>query len=487
MNYDTTGLTRAGVDLVPPFTLDVRLEPVVVDLADSETTVLDESITPLEFCSVDRVLPGRRLSGLVQDLSGERYFAKIFYGRQARRYWRREIAGATALSRTEVSSPAHISNGATADGEGYVVLYEALKDPLPPEFEDFAQVSAVTKALAGLHESHLVHNDPHVDNFLFSNGQLHVVDADAVRIVRKLQAQIENLAEFFAQRPPVTDTDIEALWLEYLSQRDEYVARMVDLAQIKALTKKARSRRISRYLKKTQRSCTEFVQRKTWSRSFLCQRQHWPHLQRFLWFPEVMFGEGTPLKLGNSATVVRIEVSGQAYIVKRYNVKGFGHRVKRWFKRRARHAWINGHLLDFLQIPTAKPVALLELKWGWFNGVAYLIMPDLGEHSLLDVLAAEREQSPDAEPGSHWFAQVVAILQALRAAGLQHGDLKGTNLVTTGQRLALIDYDAVVKIKDADVLNGTVRSPDSQRFLRNFVDQPRLMQRWEEKFKESAL
>ncbi len=476
MNYDTQGLAQAGLDLVPPFTVDVRLEPVVVDVAHGDGSVLDESITPLEFVSVTRVLPGRRLSGVVQDLAGDQYFAKVFYGRGARRYWHRELVGATALGRSGAASPKKINQGATADGDGFVVLYEVLREAVAPGAYDLPQVSAVVAVLAQLHESRLVQTDPHLENFLCSNQQMYVVDADGVRPGRKLQAQLDNLAAFFAQRAPVCDEQIGSLWQAYLSLRDGYVARMADLETIQKLTARQRRLRVRRYLKKTQRSCSEFVHKKTWSRAFLCQRDAWPELQRFMWFPEAFFGEGTPLKLGNSATVVRIEVNGRHYIVKRYNIKHLSHRIRRWFKRRARIAWINGHHLDFLDSPTAKPVALLELKWGWFVGVSYLIMPDVGEHSLLD----ELERAPEAF--DYWAQQALGILKALQAADLQHGDLKATNLVVKDKALALIDYDAVTPAPRRD----GQRSRDVTRFIQNFADDPQL-ERWEHLVKEAGL
>jgi len=131
---------------------------------------------------------------------------------------------------------------------------------------------------------------------------------------------------------------------------------------------------------------------------------------------------GTPLKLGNSATVVRIRVDGVAYIVKRFNVKSLSHRVRRWFKRRARRAWCSGHHLAFLEIAAAKPIALLEQRHGWFVGVCYLVMPDCGERHLGHMLDVEDPSFPKL------VDQTVSILKGLRAARIEHGDLKATTM-----------------------------------------------------------
>lgn len=477
MNYDTQGLTNAGIDLVAPFSVDVRLEPELVDLADRDASVLDESITPLEFQSVARILPGRRLSGIVQDLVGDQYFAKVFFGKGARRYWQRELSGAASLARAGLTTPALVNQGALADDQGFVVLYAALDAAVAPDARDQQAVAQVVRSLAQLHERQLIQTDPHLDNFLLSADKLYVVDADGVRPARRLQQQLDNLAAFFAQRAPVCDGQIDQLWSVYLEQRDAYVARMANLDMIRQLTHKQRKVRVRRYLQKTQRNCTEFVRKKSWDREFLCQRSHWPELQRLMWFPQEYFGEGTPLKLGNSATVVRIVVAGTPYIVKRYNIKSVSHRVRRWFKRRARHAWMNGHQLDFLQIPTAKPVALLELKWGWFVGVSYLIMPDVGHTHLVDVLRQQPESFNALAP------QVVSILAGLQAAGLVHGDLKGTNLMVADEQVWLIDYDGLASGQN----KPTDQNRDVTRFLANFGEQPQQLERWQNLIEEARL
>jgi len=161
---------------------------------------------------------------------------------------------------------------------------------------------------------------------------------------------------------------------------------------------------------------------------------------------------------------VRVSIEGRSYIVKRYNLKSFVHRVRRWFKPRARRAWRNGHHLASVGVSTAKPIALLEHKWSWARGVCYLVMPDVGNQDLARALAAAPQDFECYAPGT------LAVLRALQAAGLQHGDLKATNFVLADDRVVLIDYDA---------LRSGPSDPDWQRFLANWSAQPRLLQRWQ--------
>jgi len=454
MKFSAAGLGAVGHDLVPPFVVDLCLDPVD-DLAA-------QTVTELTFTHLARVLPGRRVSGLAQH-QGQTVFAKLFYGKRARRYWQRELAGAKRIAAAGIKTPQVLDKGATADGAGFVVFYEALVEPHNLRDDDMEDTLAAVQILARLHDANLVQSDVHIFNFLRTSGDYYAIDADGIRPAYLLRQHFLNLAMLMAQRPPLMDRDIEEVWAVYSASRGAYVSRMGSVQMLRKLTLQQRKHRVRRYLKKTQRDCTEFVQHRSFDHNFLCERGHWHLLQRFMLFPEVMVGEGTPLKLGNSSTVVRIHVDDQSYIVKRYNLKSLSHRLRRWFKRRARDAWCNGHMLAFLGIHTAKPVALLEQKWGWFRGVCYLVMPDCGERNLGQELASLPEDWHKYVDGT------VSLLQSLAAAGLQHGDLKATNFVLAQNRVVLIDYDAVRE--------GPPQK-DLARFMANWSSNPRLQEQW---------
>jgi tRNA A-37 threonylcarbamoyl transferase component Bud32 len=443
VKYSSHGLIAAGRDLIPPFSVDVSLDPL-----DEH----DESDGPFHFESVARVLPGRRVSG-IGEFRGARYFAKIFVGPQARRYWRRELVGSARMLGAGVPTPRVLRRGALADSLGYALFFEVLEEAEDLREDDADGIGAAVELVADLHQAGLVQTDVHLGNFVASGGRLHAVDADGIRRAQLLRVHFANLGMLLAQRRPIYDGDIGGFWQGYAARRGEYVTRMGSERQLEDAVDKQRRERVRRYLRKTLRECSDFHRLNTFRANVLCQRPYWQALQRLCLFPESQFGEGTALKLGNSATVVRLEIDGERYIVKRYNIKGPAHRVKRWFKRRARNAWRNGHLLAFLGIPTARPVALIERRWGWFVGSSYLVMPDVGDVSLDQVLRDQPDRFAVLAP------RVVDVLKQLAAAGLEHGDLKATNFVVHGDAVALIDYDAVRK--------GDHRK-DVERFLRNW-------------------
>ncbi len=457
MKYTTKGLALAGMDLIPPFSVTMR--------ADPSGDIYDQSLVDLEYVSVGRALAGRRLSGLAR-LDDRLVFAKLFYGKDARRYWQRELNGAQRLSAANVASPAVIGGGATEEGDGLFVLYEGIRDAEPLQADRIEHIDAAVNLTAQMHDAGLIQGDIHLNNFIVANGEYYVIDADAIRRAPLLRQQFANLALLLAQRAPVHDQEVFRYWTRYAGIRGEYVQRMGSAEAMRNLVLKQRAVRVRRYLKKTERACTEFVHKSSFRHDWLCARQHAQRLQRFMVFPEEVFGEGTPLKLGRSATVVRIVVDGREYVVKRYNIKNFAHRLRRWFRQRGRNAWRNGHWMKFLSIRVAAPVALLERKFGWFKGVSYLVMEDAGDHHLGALLSTSLDDF-DAIA-----AQTVEIMRGVKAAGLRHGDFKATNFVLdrSTDKLTLIDYDAVTMGSFDD---------DRHRFLRNWEESSELRVRWE--------
>ena len=87
-----------------------------------------------------------------------------------------------------------------------------------------------------------------------------------------------------------------------------------------------------------------------------------------------LMDNGQILKDGNTCYVSRINWNGKDVVVKRYNNKGYIHCIRHTIKRsRARRAWLNGHRLGMLQIPTPRPLAYIEERRGLLVCNSYII------------------------------------------------------------------------------------------------------------------
>jgi hypothetical protein len=93
---------------------------------------------------------------------------------------------------------------------------------------------------------------------------------------------------------------------------------------------------------------------------------------------DALLDQGHLYKTGGAASVAKVEVDGRTLVIKRYNIKGFAHWLKRfWRPSRAWHSWREGNRLAFLGIATPKPLALLETRFLWLRSRAYLVTEHL--------------------------------------------------------------------------------------------------------------
>ena len=462
----------------------------------------DDGLTPLkrirwgdetvEMVRVLRELPGRRTTALGR-LRSEEVVVKLFFGPRAKRYWARERRAARRLAASGVATPRLLDDLPAPQARGWALLFEHLPNARPiapgPGMRSDAEALKAVEILAQLHEQGLSQRDPHLDNFLAAGGdskldgrragRVHIIDAGRVgRISRTSQRSgLKALARFLAQYPPAVDGRAARRLACYERARgwDADPARFPSLRRWLALE---RNRRVRRYLAKTERNCTEFAILKSWRRRCLFRRGRRgggpagvaqpasgtnveprsrqrldAALVRFAQDPESALAHAEVVKAGNSATVFRLQLGGEPVIVKRYNIKGPIHRVRRWLKRRPLIAWRNGHRLALLQIPTAIPLALSERRWGPFLGECLLVLQD---KDGLD-LAAEIRRGV-WPPGR--LDQLVALFQQLAAAGLGHGDAKASNFLVHGEQVCCIDLDGMSTSRDPGA--------DVHRFLENF-------------------
>ncbi len=433
-----------------------------------------------ECLEVLRLLPGKRLVARARYQARD-VVVKLFVGRGARRRCTREKIGVTHLLASSALSPGLVDATLLADGRGWALVFEYVADARPVLVEDRQAAEQIADTLGHLHTDGVVHRDLHLDNFMLSRNRVYVVDGDSVKKVRGALSETPSLgylAEFLAQYPPSEVGRLEGLMACYERARG-WSARADRLSRLTAAVVAARKRRVRHFLAKTQRACTEFVQVGNWRSNVLARRADFNEpLRTFAEDPETHLTDAQIIKAGNSATVFRVVIGNEPVIVKRYNVKSFWHRVRRWFKPRARSAWRNGHRLRFLCIPTADPILLVECRWGPFAGLAYLVMADRGDANLAIQVA-----SCGWQPA--WLDAVVGLFADLRTAGLQHRDTKATNFLVDNGGVYLIDLDGMTELRGSALTAAQGPADDVRRFLDNWQGED--LVRVEERLREAGL
>ena len=160
-------------------------------------------------------------------------------------------------------------------------------------------------------------------------------------------------------------------------------------------------------------------------------------------------------------------MDGRTLVIKRYNIKGFAHWLKRfWRPSRAWHSWREGNRLAFLGIATPKPLAVLEKRFLWLRSRAYLVTEHLPGPDIIERFApyVESGEAPEAE-----LAALDELFAELIRERISHGDFKGHNLFWHHDRWALIDLDSMCQHGSASSF-APAYARDRARFMRNWPE-----------------
>lgn len=440
--------------------------------------VVPQGASPIQLFSLLRVLPGQRYVGQAQ-WQGRDVLAKLLVGGKAERHFSRELRGVQLLAEQGLRTPTLLAYGAEP-GEGGWLLFEFLEGARSLEDEwqsvahlawlDEAQQQVLGQALAivaDMHGKGLWQDDLHLDNLLRHQGELYLIDGGGIRAEVPGQPLsrdqvLANLGQFFAQFPSAIDPFIEELLVYYILVNGEHALPLEAL--LKAVTK-ARGSRLRQFLGKLGRDCTAFRVWRSASCLQVTRREEDALLAPLLANPDAAIAAGEQLKDGGSSTVACVEAGGRRLVIKRYNIKGFLHWLRRfWRPSRAWHSWYEGNRLGFLDIATPKPLAVLERRTLWLRRQAYLIT----EHSAgEDIIRRFAIYAPDTLPPEAELRALDELFAALLRERISHGDLKGTNILWHDGRWMLIDLDAMQQHGNGAGYASAYRR-DRERFLRNW-------------------
>lgn len=435
--------------------------------------------TLLRMDQLLRVLPGRRYVGAAR-LGEQTVLAKLFVSSSSSKHFQRELAGIRALKKAGIDTPKLIKEGATVGG-GFHVLTEFIPHAIPfshvwetlantplDRQETLGELQTVFALLGELHQAGLTHTDLHLDNLLVQGARLMLIDGDAVHGsgdgLLPIAETEANLALLIAQFPVDIESVLDHLLESY--HRAYPNARKPTPESMRQAIDQARQTRWADYLGKLGRNCSHFVARQNWRRRCIVHRSHVDMIDDIANAPDEWVEKGQALKLGNSATVVRVKHRQQSLIIKRYNIKNPGHALSRALRpTRAWHTWIESHRLERLGIATPTAHAIIESRFGPLRSTSWLIMQDIPGRDLLQELDA----SGHITPSPALAHAIIRLFKNLHRVRITHGDLKATNLIWHNEKLYLIDLDATTQHQNETGFEHAWRR-DRQRLLRNWPD-----------------
>ncbi|MBA3018640.1 MAG: hypothetical protein KKH20_01855 [Proteobacteria bacterium] len=443
----------------------------------------DGSSAELVCNKIMRIIPGKRIV-CAGKWNKKQVAVKIFLSSgSAKRHCEREIKGINALKNAGIKTPALLLHGDLQQDDTPVLVFQRIIPALnPSEVFDMAETdekrSALLKRIAVViaeqHETGLKQKDLHLGNFLISNNDIYTIDGDTVDTGQAgtplpKAMSLNNVALFMAQLNPNFDHLFSAVFQAYTAKRS-WPSDSSLFNQLLKEVKLQRKNRSKKYLHKIFRECTSFVCHKSWSSHMVCDRNsYYGEMKSLLSDPDSAIGSSRLLKDGNSATVALAEVNGKLLVIKRYNIKSFGHALKRCPRNtRAWSSWLNAHRLELLGIPTPKPIAFLEKRWGPFRSTSYYISEYIDGTDLYRLITSDRSKEINIEALSIKFG---AMLKLLADANMSHGDFKATNFIVAGEKLYIIDIEGMREHNCRWSLKRSLKR-DCRRFMKNWKDMP---------------
>jgi len=429
---------------------------------------------------VVRAMPGKRLV-CRGEWQGKDVFIKLYFG--ADKDWRTERQGLQALSSNGITAPTVLHAGTADRGALHVIVLEAIQPAVTLETawaetgDETARIALLQRAvvcIASHHRAGLEQRDIHLNNFLLSGERLYTLDGGGIHDAGVDELPVkrsrDNLALFFAQFYPDDDCLIDTVLPVYLKQRS-WSTEVLASVELHHRVRHFRRGRLRRFLKKVFRDCSAFKCEHSWQTFRVYDRSMASSVMvRFLANPDasLQHADVQYLKQGNTCTLWTTRVDGRQLVVKRYNIKSLSHRFGRAFRNtRAAVSWRNAHRLWMYGILTARPVALVEERFGPLRGRAWYISEFVAGD---DASSLCRQGSLD-DTDKVAARQVTDLLAQLALSAISHGDMKATNFILSERGAVVIDLDAMRKHDATDSFHRAQRR-DLRRFMRNWEGCP---------------
>jgi tRNA A-37 threonylcarbamoyl transferase component Bud32 len=411
-------------------------------------------------------------------------FAKLFIGHHAKRYAIRDAAGVEHLSKAGILTPPLLH---TASNEAvHILIFKAILDGQDAEAiyhaSTFPQRLALAKkviaTVAAHHNAGLLQTDLYLKNFLVEGDQIYTLDGDAIKPLPKFlasRAALNNLALLLSK----FDVLEMAQWLKPLAeiyQNSRQGHTKLDLDRLRYRVMQYRHRTVASYAnKKVFRQCTDVTVSRSWRHFLAMTRDGFiaPLQHQLRNAPDTLIDgpDRQILKNGKTCTVGLAEINARKIVVKRYNIKSFWHLLGRfWRPSRAATSWSNANRLTMHGIATAKPIALMEQRFGPLRGKAYFLAEYIESVSLADLMQDNLLSQAQKQSVCQAIAELLYKLSLLQ---IVHGDMKASNIHIENSRPVLIDLDSLQEYRcKAWFAKGHVR--DLKRLIKNWDAQPEI-------------
>ena len=460
--------------------------------SESESTQIKTEGLELILEESLRHLPKKRLTCRA-NWQGRIVIAKFFYGNGFAKYASKEQKTLSALIEAGINTPTLLKVYQQDDVTLLIIDYVAeamsllswLKNK-PSDCQFQSVISETTTLMLDCHKAGFQIKDPHLDNFLLRENQVFIIDAgDIKQLPSPLNSKrsIDNMALLYAQLPVTWDTVAYQILVGSVTHSTQTI--LLDEKHWQHLLLKQRRWRQKKFIdKKVFRECSEYISQTDHSQFLVAKRNFYSDdMKDALGAPDRLIEQGYLLKDGNTATVALVEIAGQKYVLKRYNIKKPIHaflKGLRW--SRAAISWRNGLLFEMLGIPTAKPYVLIEERWKFLRRRSYILTEYIEAPQAWDIYEGDKYCD---QVRYEWAEKLHKVFLFLKYCQISHGDLKAQNILCASSGPVLIDLDDIY-IGSGGRCFKKKYEMDLKRFLRSWPSSAGAKKYFEFKFSKSS-
>ncbi len=419
----------------------------------SDLPLADGSI--LAISEIVRVVPNKRL--VCKALwNNQAVYAKLFIDAHANRYAQRDEQGVRALVNANIATPDLLFSGNIElhQQSANILIFKAIAaqnaDVLYQQLLDSQQKPArlqlmlqLTNIVAQMHNANLQQTDLYFKNFLLDADTLYAIDGDGIQTFStffKKRHKQRNLATLLSKLDGLDSGWIEDCYAHYCQQTGISYSP-TDYAELYALTQKIRQKTANSYAdKKVFRTCTDVKVSQNFNQFTALSSDFGAKNLNVNQLDNALDNAQNRLKSGNTCTVASAVIANQQVVIKRYNIKNFWHSLKLGISQsRAAKSWANAHRLTILNITTAKPMALIEARFGWIKRRAYFLSANIDAPDIAEFFAA----NIDFETKQKVAFDTALLFYKLNLLQISHGDCKASNIKIVEGKPVLIDLDSM--------------------------------------------
>lgn len=443
-------------------------------------------LTALTCQKVVRVVPKKRV--VCQALwQGKPVYAKLFFGKNASKYFARDAAGIKWLMEANIDTPPMLYQGEAADKSLHVLIFEAITPAhnVAQIWQELNQNHRLTLAkkiiveVAKHHNASLLQTDLYLKNFLVSDDKVYTLDGDGIRKFAYLSSEqiSQNLAVILSKFDVLDIEKWQTILVETYSNASVWHAAL-DPTKLAQIANQHRLQAATHYAnKKVFRQCSDVNITDLPGLFIAVSSNANVNISKEMAKLEALVQPHNLLKDGNTCTVALAEIDTKKIVVKRYNIKSFWHGLSRAFRQtRAAASWANAHRLNILDIATAKPIALFEARRFGLRGKAYFLAEYIDAPEVAQFFAQTQNKSQRAEA----VKNIVMLFYKLYLLQISHGDMKATNIKMQGTQPVLIDLDSLRQHRKSNIA-AHVR--DLRRFMQNWQNDNALYNAFVKTFK----